>query len=103
MSETSLTAEEAFDSLTGFDEIAIAHHFGRTVSDLAQNDASMFGRSLVFIVKRRECGTDDEARNAAMGMTLKEFTTFFAEAEEAEAGKDKQPAASPGTSLSSVS
>jgi hypothetical protein len=47
---TELTAEEVFDSLTGFDEIAIAQHFGRTVSDLAQSDASMFGRALVFVV-----------------------------------------------------
>lgn len=87
----SQTAEEVFDSLTGFDEIAISFHFGHTVSELAQSDASMFGRALVFIVKRREGLTDDEARNAAMEMTLKEFTTFFAEASQEEAGKGEQP------------
>ena len=104
MSEIDQTAEEVFDSLTGFDEIAIAHHFGSTVADLAENDTSMFGRALVFIVKRREGATDDEARNAALGMTMREYNNdFFAEKSAEEAGKDEQPEPSPETSLSSVS
>jgi hypothetical protein len=54
MTECSMTAEEVFDSLTGFDEIAIAQQFRHTVADLAQNDVSMFARALVFVAKRRD-------------------------------------------------
>jgi hypothetical protein len=104
MSECSLTAEEVFDSLTGFDEIAIAQQFGHTVADLAQNDVSMFARALVFVAKRRDGLTDDEAKTAAFTMSLKETNSFFAEvAAEEESGKDEPPAESPATSLSSVS
>lgn len=103
MSQIDQTAEQVFDSVTGFDEIAISQHFGRTVQELAEKDASMFGRSLIFVVKRREGATDDEARNAALGLTFGEFQTFFAEATEEEAGKGEQPEESPATSLSSVS
>lgn len=104
MSQTDQTAEEVFESLTGHDELAIAHHFGDTVLNLAEKDSSMFGRALVFIVKRRAGATDDEARNAAMELGLKAVNTgFFAEASEAEAGKDVQPEPSPETSLTSSS
>ena len=103
MSATTQTAEEVFDSLTGFDEIAISQHFGRTVSDLGSQDQSMFGRALVFVVKRREGANDDDARNAALGLTLTDLVGFFAEASE-ESGKDEtRPEPQPGTSLSSVS
>jgi hypothetical protein len=88
--------------VTGFDEIAIAQHFGRTISELAK-DESMFARALVFVVKRRDGASDDDARNAALGMALKEITPFFNESSEDEAGKEQAPAEQPETSLSSVS
>lgn len=103
MSQTDLTVEGASESLTGFDEIAITHHFGHTIADLAQTNASMFVRALVFIIKRREGATDEDARNAAMGMTLKDSTGFFAESSEEEAGKDEPLETSPAASLTSVS
>lgn len=103
MSTVELTAEQTFDSVTGFDEIAIAQHFGRTVSELAEKDASMFGRALVFVLKRRDGATDDEARTAALEMTFGEFQKFFAEASEEEAGKDEASEPPPAQSLSSVS
>jgi hypothetical protein len=103
MSAVEQTAEETFDSLTGFDEIAIAQRFGRSVGDLATSDPSMFGRALVFVIKRRDGANDEEAWNAAMGLSMKGFTEFFAEPSEEEAGKDKGPEQQPGTSLSSVS
>lgn len=103
MSVIDQTAEQVFDTVTGFDEIAIAQHFGRTVQELAEKDASMFGRALVFVVKRRDGASDDEARNAALGMTFGEFQAFFAEPTEVEAGKDEPPGESPAASLSSVS
>lgn len=103
MSQIDQTAEQVFDSVTGFDEIAIAQHFGRTVMELAEKDASMFGRSMVFVVKRREGASDDEARNAALALTFGEFEKFFAEPSEEEAGKGEPAEPSPDNSLSSVS
>lgn len=103
MSQIKQTAEEVFDSVTGFDEIAIANHFGATVQELAEKDASMFARALIFVVKRRDGLDDNEARNAALGLSMKEFREFFAEASDEEAGKGEEPEQQPGTSLSSVS
>lgn len=100
---TELTIEEVSDSLTGFDEIAIAQHFGRTVTDLAQHDPSMFGRALVFVVERRDGKSDDDARNAALGMTLKEYAAFFPDVSEGESGKDEPSEERPANSLTSVS
>lgn len=85
MSQTNLTADEALESLTGFDEMAITKHFGRPVSAF-ENDQSMLGRALVFVVKRRDGLTDDDARNAALELPLKDVLSFFAEESE-ESGK----------------
>jgi len=103
MPQISQTAEEVFDSLTGFDEIAITQQFGRTVADLAQNDATMFARTLIFVVNRRDGISDDEARNGALGLTMKEFSTYFAEPSEEESEKDEPVGPQPENSLSSVS
>ena len=106
MSQTDLTAEEVLDSLTGHDEVAIAHHFGQTWTSLAEADSSMLSRALAFIVKRREGATDDDARNAAMGLTVKELGssgTFFAAASAEKAGKGESPETSPEPSPTSVS
>jgi hypothetical protein len=103
MSQTEQTLEEVSDSLTGFDEIAIAQQFGRNVADLAQHDPSMFSRTLLFVVKRRAGLSDEEAKNAALGMTMKECADFFAETSQEEPGKDEPSEEQPGTSLSSVS
>jgi hypothetical protein len=102
MSQTDKTAEEVLDSLTGFDEMAIKQHFGQTVAGLTK-DETMLGRALVFVLKRRDGLVDDDARNAALEMSLKGVTSYFAEDSE-ESGKD-EPASEPqiGTSLSSVS
>lgn len=104
MSQVDQTAEEFLHSLTGFDEIAVAQHFGRTVTDLGAKDQMMFGRALVFVALRRHRSmNDDDARNAALSMTFGDATSFFAEESE-DAGKD-EPASepSPPSSLSSVS
>lgn len=103
MSTVEQTAEEIFDSVTGFDEIAITQAFGCPVVKLAQEDASMFGRAMVFIAKRREGASDDDARAAALAMTTKEFTEYFAEDSPGESGKDEPPEEPPATSLTSVS
>jgi hypothetical protein len=104
MSTVAQTAEEVFDSLTGFDELAIAQQFGRTVTDLAEHDPTMFGRALVFVAKRRDGAADADAKNAAFEVPLKQMNEgFFATPDSDESGKDEQPEEQPGTSLSSVS
>jgi len=98
------THEEVFDSITGFDEIAITTHFGHTLGELTVTDSSMFVRALIFVVKRREGLDDVKAREAALALTLKECNEeFFAEQSEEEAGKDEQPEQPPASSLTSVS
>lgn len=102
MAETDKTAEEVLDSLTGFDEMAIKQHFGAPISDLS-NDQSMLARALVFVLKRRDGSTDDDARNLVLGMSLKDVLGYFSE-ESAESGKDEpQSETKPEISLSSVS
>jgi hypothetical protein len=108
MPSTDLTAGEVFDSLTGHDEMAITQHFGRTISDLT-DDPSMWGRALVFVLRRRDGVNDDDARNEALAMTLKGATSYFAEepAAESESGKGEPVSetpveAPPAPSLSSV-
>lgn len=103
MSQIDQTAEELMESLCGYDFIAIAHNFGDTIANLAEKDPAMMLLALVFIAKRRQGATDDDARNAAMAMPFKEVTAFFAETTEEESGKDESPETSPATSLSSVS
>lgn len=97
------TSEQVFDSVTGFDEIAIAQHFGRTIMELAENDATMFARALVFVVVRREGEPDDAARTAALSISFKELNGYFAEESVEAAGKDAQPEPSLEASLTSVS
>lgn len=102
MAATEKTAEEVLDSLTGFDEMAIKQHFGSPISDLA-SDQSMLARALVFVLRRRDGNSDDDARNQVLGMSLKEVLGYFSE-ESAESGKDEPVSApSPTTSLTSVS
>jgi hypothetical protein len=102
MSQVQQTAEEVLESLTGFDEMAIKQHFGSTVSDLA-GDQTMLGRGLVFVLKRRDGLNDDDARNAALGMPLKDITSYFADESE-ESGKDEPSSElSPETSQPSAS
>lgn len=95
MSANDLTAEEFFESLSGYDEIAVTKHFGRTVVALSREDEMAFARALVFVAKRREGLTDSEAYNAALGATVREVSQFFAEDNEpmpsdpiTESGKD---------------
>jgi hypothetical protein len=88
MSKTNQSVLEVSDSLTGFDEAAVTQHFGRPVSDLMDKDSSMWARSLVFVLLRRDGASDDDARNAVMAMTIKDVSGFFADESE-ESGKDE--------------
>jgi hypothetical protein len=101
MSETDQTAFEVFNSVTGFDEMAIAQHFGRTVGDLFTGDSSMWARAMAFVVKRRAGANDDDARNASLEMSLLQLSEFFAEESEGsgkdEPGSEPQPESSPSS------
>lgn len=83
-----MTTEQMSDSLTGFDEIAIKKFFGAPVSILAGNqenpgDPMQYLRSLVFVAERRDGKNDNEARNIAQSLTIKEVTDYFDKNEEA--------------------
>ena len=91
MSVVSITSDEMLDSLTGFDEVAISKWFG-DIAGLVEG-GSMFGRSLVFVMKRREGASDADAHGAAMSLTLREVNDYFADEDE-ESGKD-EPAPEP--------
>ena len=103
MSQTNLTGEQVIDSLLEDDENAIEYHFGAPWTDLAQKNAPKFARALIFIAKRSEGLTDDDARNFVRTMTSKEVDGFFAKSSEEEAGKGEQPEPEPEPSLTSVS
>jgi hypothetical protein len=79
---------ELFESLTGFEEIAIAQRFGRTVLDLAGDDQTMFGRALIFAGQRREGATDEEAWQAAMSMPLKQVQELVVDVDDDAAETD---------------
>lgn len=81
-SEDKITAEEMMESLTGFDEVAIAKHWAAEVLDLAEHKPTTFTRSLVFVLMRRGGMSDHEAKEAVMNMTLKEVQGHFTEEEE---------------------
>lgn len=87
MSVVSITTDEVLESLTGFDEVAIGKWF-EDIGSLVESGGSMLGRSLVFVMKRREGATDVDAHNAAMSLTLRELNDYFAD-EEDESGKDE--------------
>lgn len=79
MSTTDMTATEMFESLTGYEEIAIAKAFGTRVLELAETDKMSLGRSLAFVHYKRSGQKDSEAKQSAMGMTIREVQDYFAD------------------------
>lgn len=70
------TMEEFAESLTGYDEIAIAKYFGAEVGDLP---GTRFVRAMAFVGNRRQGLTDRDAYEAVMSATLKQVTEAFAD------------------------
>lgn len=84
-----ITAEEMLESLTGFDEIAIKQQFGAEVADLANNQPTMFLRSLVAVhVKRQDGLPDAAAKQRAMELTLKQAQEYFLQSEGEDGSED---------------
>jgi len=84
-----LTIQEFYESLNGFDEIAIEKAFGYSISECLpdedtgqRGDQSKFARALIFVAERRGGLKDGEAHNAAMQKTLKEVSGYFTDPPE---------------------
>lgn len=84
MAQTEMTAEEVFESLNGFEEIAVEKAFRADPTSLAQSGQHIrFIRSLVFIVLKREKQMNDLiAKQTVMGMPIAELLEFFTDDEE---------------------
>lgn len=75
-SDGRMTSADFLDTLTGFDELAIAKAFGKPLEELT--GPSMGGRALVFVLKRRDGGMKDaEAHKYAMGLAMKAIDEHF--------------------------
>ena len=100
---SELSADEMFETLTGFEEMAIATHFGGEVTDLAEKRPLAFVRALVFVDlcrrdtkrKHREVFTD------VQGMPLKAVNGHFAESEDEPMPEDPVTAEGEGDELAS--
>lgn len=99
-----LTMEEYSETITGFEEIAIAKHFGEDWSTLPESKPTMFMRALIFTDLVREGDDPKTAKRRALEMTLKAANEYYAEPEDepvpddpiTESGKDdEQPLAEP--------
>lgn len=93
MPQTHLTADEMFESLNGYDEIAVARHFDAEISALRKRPF-VFMRALVFVHHRREGLADHDAKDAALNLTLRDLDDYFAEA--VEEINDEEPETEPG-------
>ncbi|WP_395691799.1 hypothetical protein [Nocardioides sp.] len=99
MSTSPMTAEEMAESLTGFDEIAIEKHFGIDIYTDSETKGVKALRALVFVDLRRGGKSDDQAKQAAMEMALRDANTYFADDEpeldpehpETPSGNDSAP------------
>lgn len=76
---SDLTADAMFDSLTGYDEIAVRKSFDANVVNLSQTDPLQFLRALVFVAERRGGLKDAAALKAAQTLTLGETADYFAD------------------------
>lgn len=67
-----------FESMTGFDEIAIERMFGKSADVMRNSGAeTLLLRSLVFVAYRREGLKDPEAFKKVMNAPMKEINAFI--------------------------
>jgi hypothetical protein len=96
MSTSELTLNEAMESVTGFDEIAIEKHMHYDIYTSDDEENGVYGREkpvllvrcMVFVMKRREGLSDGDAYKAVMGMSVREVNDYFAKAPEPEVDPD---------------
>lgn len=66
------------DTLTGFDEVAIAKAYGANLDVLAAQGGLAGVRALIFVHRRREGDDDKAAKVFAMDATRAEVASYFA-------------------------
>lgn len=81
------TTADVMASLNGFDEIAIAKHFGADVTDL-KHRPFMFLRSLIFVLKRRDGLKDGDAKTFVLNLTLADVNEYFGDEGDQPEGAD---------------
>lgn len=77
----SATYDRIFDSLTGFDEIAIARSFGTSIVKMKEEPFTSM-RALLFVQARRDGMKDVEAHEHAMAMPLREVIASFPDTDD---------------------
>lgn len=111
IASTDKSADEVFESLTGFEEIAIASRFGASITKLANDNETIFMRALLFTELVRGGVTAVDAHKHAMLLTIGKVKAFFADEDDvvpgdpdSESGKgEPSPASTPRTSQPSAS
>lgn len=92
------TAEDTFLSMTGFDELGVVQAFGVAVEKL-KDTGLMFLRAMVFVDRKHAGDNHDAARQAALGMSIRDLQGYFPEPvpeldpadPETDEGKDGTP------------
>lgn len=90
---STMTADEMFQSLTGFDEIGIEKAFGEDISVLTKRP-TQYLRALIFIERKRAGDSHEVARKAAQELTMGEVLAYFPDAEVVDpVGEGQTPSA----------
>lgn len=74
---TETTIAEMFDSLTGYDELAIERELERDLEELVKN-STLLGRAMVAIHRTREGDKSHDAWKFAMTLRIGQVTGYFA-------------------------
>lgn len=91
-----INADELFESINGFEEIAVEKAFGSDPSEIAQAGKMVkFLRVLAFIQAKREGSNDMQAKQHAMSLPVKALTDLFIvnedDDESDESGEAEEP------------
>lgn len=89
-----VTANQYAQTLTGWDELAIAKAFGCEMGDMiAAKRQTTTLRALIFVELRRQGSSDKDAKKAALDLTVDAINDYFADDEadeDSETGKDTE-------------
>lgn len=100
ITKTSLSLEEAVESLTGFEELRIRERFGGDIEELLVERSRDGMRAVAAALVTRDLGQQEDAADAAyqhvMGLSMTALNDFFADDEpeampdepDTESGKD---------------
>lgn len=99
MSKSTYTFAEMFESLDGFEEIAVEDRLGMPITDLAEKYPMRLTRGLIYIELMRSGTAKADAWKQAMALTLGGVKDWFSEEPvdvlpdepDSEAGKEPSP------------